>query len=290
MKRIDLFVVDGLNDFCDPKGALFVAGADKEALKVASLIDRGADPKVQGGHKISNLKVMIDSHHRKDCSHNISWKDANGNSPPPFTVVMNADVAAHKYTPRFSFGVWEGKQIPSHQWALKYTAELEANGRSPLCLWPVHCVIGTWGQNIYPPLMEAYNRWTDATNRWIDPITKGQWPWTEHYSGFKADVTDDTRPETQLNTAVINDSAKADVILWTGWAGSHCLRWTALDAINFFGSGSNDFIKKSVFFEDASAAVPNPPGGPDFAKWRQEFLDEVKQRGATVTTTDKYFS
>lgn len=302
-KRVDLFVVDGLNDFCangtEPldwpwpsggrrRGSLFVEGADKEAVLVADMIKRLKDAKLPSGHKIAKMHVMIDSHHRNDGSHNVAWKDANGQSPGPFTVVMHADVVTQKYVPRFGIGIWEGKPIPSYQWALKYTEALEKKGRSPLCLWPVHCEIGTWGQNIYHPLMEAYNDWCAATSQWINFISKGQWPWTEHYSGLMADVPDPTRPETQLNVPVIQDASEADIIAWTGWAGSHCLRWTALDAINHFGSGSNEFIKKSVFFTDASAAVPNPPGGPDFASWRREFLDEVDKRGATITTTDKF--
>ena len=33
--RVDLFVIDGQNDFCDPNsGALFVQEADKEAQQV----------------------------------------------------------------------------------------------------------------------------------------------------------------------------------------------------------------------------------------------------------------
>jgi nicotinamidase/pyrazinamidase len=171
---------------------------------------------------------------------------------------------------------------------LKYTEALEKNGRCPLCLWPPHCEIGTWGQSIYHPLQQAYDKWCEANNRWIDFISKGHWQWTEHYSGLVADVPDPTRPETQLNVGVIREAMNADMVVWCGWAGSHCLRWTALDAINYFGQGGNDFIKKSVFLEDASAAVPNPPNGPDFGQWRRDFLDEVAKRGASITTTDKF--
>lgn len=297
-QRLDLFVVDGLNDFCasgtEPldwpwpsggrrRGSLFVEGADKEAVNVAEMIKRL-------GTRIYTIHAMIDSHHRNDGSHNIAWKDSQGNSPPPFTIVTHADVLAQKYVPRFPVGIWEGKRITSLQWALNYTKALEDKGRNPLCLWPVHCEIGTWGQCFYHPLREAFDDWTKETCQWINFVSKGSWVWTEHYSGIRADVPDPTRPETQLNTDLINSAAQADIIAWTGWAGSHCLRWTALDAINHFGQGSNDFIKKSVFFEDASAAVPNVPGGPDFAQWRQDFLNEVSKRGGTVTTTKKFLA
>lgn len=306
-KRVDLFVIDGQNDFCASgnenkdwpwpeggrrRGSLFVEGADEEGLKVAAMIDRLKDSKLPGGHKISKIHATLDSHHRNDGSHNTAWKTTDGSAPPPFTLVLRPDVTSQKYVPRFPFGIWEGKPVSSLQWALNYTEALEKNGRSPLILWPVHCEIGTWGQNVYHTLMQAYNNWCATTGQWIDYISKGHWPWTEHYSGLKADVPDPTRPETQLNTGVIQDASEADIIAWTGWAGSHCLRWTAMDAINYFGQGTNEFIKKSVFFEDASAPVPNPPGAgaPDFKAWRREFLDEVSKRGATITTTDKFLT
>jgi nicotinamidase-related amidase len=309
MKRVDLFVIDGENDFCasgtEPqdwpwpvggrrRGSLFVEGADKEAVLVADMIKRLKDSKVPSGHRISKIHATLDAHHRNDGSHNTAWKDSSGACPPPFTVVTHADVVQQKYVPRFAIGVFEGKTMPSYQWALKYTEALEKHGRCPLCLWPPHCEIGTWGGSIYHPLQMAYDDWCAATNGWIDFISKGHWPFTEHYSAMRADVPDPTRPETQLNVGVIQDAAEADIVAWTGWAGSHCLRWTALDAVNYFGQGQNDFIKKSVFFTDASAAVPNIPNPtnnpaiPKFSDWRQEFLDEVQKRGGQITTTKEF--
>lgn len=303
MKKIDLFVIDGQNSFCasgkEPKdwpapagghraGELYVEGADLEAVRVADMIKRLRDPNHQNGHKLNNLRVSLDSHHRNDGSHNTSWKGPDGKSPPPFTIVSNEDVRNQKWLPRFPFGVWQGKICSSYDWALKYTEALESNGRCPLCLWPVHCEIGTWGQCIYYPLLLAYNDWCEVTGRWIEPITKGDWVWTEHYSALKADVPDPTVPKTGMNTEVVQSAMEADLIVWCGWAGSHCLRWTALDAINNFGAGSNEFIRKCVFLEDASAPVPNPPGGPNFKQWRLDFLDEVAKRGGTITTTTEF--
>lgn len=286
--RADLIVIDGQNDFCDPSGALYVDGADKEAVLVSTMIKRLRDRRVSGGHRLAKIHASLDSHPRNDCSHNVTWIDQAGNVAPPFTIITHADVQAHRWRPRFAFGVWEGRQVPSLEWALKYTESLERDGRAPLCLWPPHCEIGKWGQNVFSVLAEAYDDWAEATGRWINFITKGHWPYTEHYSALRADVIDPTILATQLNVDVINDVDGADLVGWCGWAGSHCLRWTALDAVNHFGAGDNPFLRKSVFFEDASAAVRNPPGGPDFAAWRREFLDEVEKRGAKIMTTTEF--
>lgn len=286
MKRLDLFVIDGQNDFCASgkekegrKGSLFVEKADEEAVLVANMIDRL-------GSKISKINASLDSHHKMDGSHNTSWKKPDGSSPPPFTIVTNSQIKTHEFVPRFALGVWEGKAVPSYEWALKYTETVEKNGRATLCLWPVHCQIGTWGNNIYEPLSDSFDRWALKNAGWINFITKGQWPWTEHYSALQADVPDPTRSETQLNVETIVGTMEADIVAWTGWAGSHCLRWTALDAVNYFQNSGDELIKKSVFFEDASASVPNIPGAPfKFSDWRKEFLDEASKRGATITTT-----
>lgn len=299
MKNIELCVIDGQNDFCASgkeaegrRGALFVEKADTEAVNVAEMIKRLADPKVAGGHKIRKIRTTLDSHHRNDGSHHISWKGKDGSIAPPFTIVTHEDVQDQKWVPRFAFGVWEGAAISSYDWALKYTKALKDNGSLNLCLWPVHCQIGTWGNNIYTPLSEAFDEWCEVTMRWIEPITKGHWVWSEHYGAFGADVPDPTRPETQMNVDVVQSLMQADMIAWAGWAGSHCLPATVFGAANHFGkTGANDLLKKSYFFEDASAPVPDIPGaGFKFSDWRKKFLDEVVARGGTVTTTKDFLS
>lgn len=285
--RTDLVIIDGQNDFLDGTGSLCVAGADKEADAVAKMIEGNLDA-------FDMIHASLDEHHRNDGSHNTHWRDRLGNVVGPYTIITHQDVQDQVYRPGFRFGVWEGKTIKARDWALNYTKALEEKGRAPLCLWPVHCQIGTWGANIYQPLREAYDAWCEKTGGWIDFISKGTWAWTEHYSALVADVPDPTQPQTQLNSAVINNVAGADKVVWLGWAGSHCLAWTAKDGVNFFEPSDddkakgvkNEFISKCIFLEDACAPVPNPPGGvPDFAQARQEFLDEMDSRGATISTT-----
>lgn len=326
--RLDLIVIDGQNDFLadgtEPenwswpmggrqRGALCVEGANKEAVKVAAMIDRLADNNVPGRHKIQKIHATLDSHHRLDCAHNIVWKNGNtGQCADPFTIVTHQNVVDQLYVPTFKMGVWEGKPVPALEWAKLYTSALEKRGRNPLCLWPPHCLIGSWGQNVYQPLMEAYNRWCDTTGGWINWVSKGQWVWTEHYSAIIADVPDSTRLETQMNAGLINDAAGADMIAWLGWAGSHCQRWTAKDAVDYFEpsddekaqGATNEFVKKSVFFEDASAPVVSPDPSPIidpatkqqlfdnathmFKVWQEEFLHEMDSRGATITNTESF--
>jgi nicotinamidase-related amidase len=291
MSRTDLVIIDGQNDFLHQDGSLLVPGAKEEAVEAASMIEGNIDA-------FDMIHASLDEHHKNDGSHNTHWRDRNGNIVPPFTIVGHDDVQNQKYRPGFRFGVWKGKTVTAREWALNYTEALEKEGRAPLCLWPVHCQIGTWGANIYEPLRKAYDAWCDATGGWIDFISKGTWAWTEHYSALKADVPDPTQPQTQLNSAVINNVAGANRVIWFGWAGSHCLPWTAYDGVNYFepsdaekaNGAKNEFIAKCIFLEDACAPVPNPPGGvPDFVQARRDFLDEMDSRGATISTTKDVF-
>jgi len=286
-QRVDLIVIDGQNDFLEPTGALSVAGADKEADRVATMVADNIDA-------WDKIHASLDEHHLNDGSHNMHWRDRQGNVVPAYTIVSHDDVQSQKYRPGFRFGVWEGETVTARQWALNYTEALAKRGRASLCLWPPHCLIGTPGANVYEPLMQAYNKWCESTGAWINFISKGTWAFTEHYSALQADVPDPTKPQTQLNSSVINNVAGADKVVWLGWAGSHCLAWTAYDGVNNFepsdadksNGAVNEFIKKCIFLEDACAPVPNPSGDvPNFVQNRQDFLDEMEQRGAIISTT-----
>lgn len=295
MKRVDLFVVDGLNDFCasgnEPwntekrRAALFVEKADEEAVLVAEMIKRLTP--AGGASKLMKVHAFCDEHHDNDIAHPGFWKLPDGSQPPPFTgPVTLTDIESHRLSPRLD---------ALRPKVIDYVKKLEKRGRNPLIIWPPHCLFKGWGANMYPPLADAFAHWCKVTGGWINYIDKGRFPLTEHYGGFEADVPDDSHPETKFNTRLVPDLESADIVVWAGWAGSHCLKWTASDGINYFtdpNDGSNDLVKKSVFFEDASAPVVSPDAGQTklFAQWRQEFLDEMDKRGATITTTKKFLA
>jgi nicotinamidase/pyrazinamidase len=88
-------------------------------------------------------------------------------------------------------------------------------------IWPVHCVAGTWGAELYPAL--------DAP---ADPIiirkgTNGE----DGYSGFtlRDPVSGDTKP-TDLE-ALLRDRGIERVVI-CGLATDYCVNATALDAIS----------------------------------------------------------
>ena len=266
-------LVDALNDFCDPGGALFVRGADAEGAGVAEMITRL-------GASLNRIHVFCDEHQLNDIAHPGFWIDNAGNQPEPFTRIDAEDVQEGRWSPRLS---------ELRDRALGYVTALAERGRNPLIVWPPHCLFKSWGANVYPPIDEALRGWCRVTGSWVNYVDTGHHPLTEHFGGFEADVPDPDVPETQFRVGLARELAQADVVAWAGWAGSHCLKWTATDALAYFdreGIGEAQ-ARKWVFFSDASAPVVSPDDEQTnaFAHWRNEFLADMARRGATVTDT-----
>lgn len=293
MPRIALIVIDGQNDFLangnesdNIRGALCVEGAWKEAIVLREFISKL-------NSKINSITATLDSHQLNDCSHNVAWKDKNGNNPPPFTIITHEIIQNETYLPIWDFiPRKDSSPYNSKDWALEYVDYLENFKKPPLCLWPVHCQIGTWGSNVYPTLDKAYNHWCAATNNFINYVHKGMFPFSEHYSVFKPEAEVIPDRSNSFNKDLYQFLSKDhDIILWAGWAGSHCLRFSGLDAIKHsFEIGDTEFAKKCVFLEDVSAPVPDLPGSTIFADMRLDFLNKVQQYGASVTTTKDFVS
>lgn len=282
LRRIDLVVVDGQNDFLDPKGALYVRNADVEAETLAAMIDRHRD-------RITFIHATMDAHHLIDVAHPQMWINEHGDHPEPFTTITEVDVLTRRWSCALSGYFDATRKITYHDKVTSYVHRLAKNGRYQLCIWPPHCQIGSAGQNIYPPLLDAYMRWAEQRPGWINFITKGDYPFSEHYSAIQADVPEPNVPKSHINAALLSTLGNADMVLWAGWAGSHALAHTCRDAINFFGAEMNSLAKKSVLLTDACAAIGDAFGSTVFQDFREAFVNEMKGRGMRLATTEDVF-
>lgn len=264
--KVDLLAIDMQIDFCDPKGNLYVKGAEKDVERVANMIKRISP-------KINDIHVTLDSHHPVDVAHPIFWKDSKGNNPNPFTIISKDDVKNGKWF----------TTLPSLQKrALEYVTQLENNGRYPLCIWPPHCLIGSTGHAIHPILFDAFVEWEKASIMTIDYVTKGSNPYTEHYSAIRADVIDPADPSTQLNTALIKTLMDTDIIAIMGEASTHCLKNSVTDLANEFKDDS--YVKKMVLLEDATSPVPG------FENLYEDFKKEMTARGMQISNTKDFLN
>lgn len=267
MKNTHLLMIDPQNDFCTPvnpntgkKAALFVSGADKDMARLAPFISKNTT-------RLSEIHCTLDSHQYVHIAHPIFWRNSKGEHPKPFNLITVDDVKR---------GVWQCFNPRWQARAVAYVETLAKNNRYVLCIWPPHCLIGTWGHSIVPEVADALYQWEESNFNKVNYVAKGSNLFTEHYSGVQADVPDDGDPSTKLNTALIDTLNEADEILITGEALSHCVCNTVTDVANNFG---DDNIKKFVLLQDTSSNV----GG--FEKMGQDFVAAMIKRGMQVTTT-----
>ena len=266
MKNIHLVCIDAQLDFCDPKGALFVKGADTDMIRLAGMVNRLSD-------KLTDIHATLDSHHLVDVAHPIYWKDSNGNHPSPFTLISDTDVESGKWM----------TTLPSLQKrALSYVKTLKQNGRYVLCIWPPHCLISSWGHGLVPVLFDAFKSWENKRFAMVDYVTKGSNIHTEHYSALSAECPDPVDPSTQINTRLINTLEEADEIPFAGEASSHCVANSLYDLLKSFKD--NSYAKKIVLLADAMSPVPG------FESLQDKFFQDMKSAGVRFSTTQEYLA
>jgi nicotinamidase/pyrazinamidase len=275
-----LLIIDPQNDFCDvPAGylptdpltgtvvapALPVAGAHADMQRTAALI-RAA------GSALDEITITLDSHHHVDIAHPTFWQRADGAAVNPFTTITAAQVRAGAFRPR------DPAALPR---ALAYLDELESRGRYTLMVWPVHCEIGTWRHGVHADVRAAYNAWEEATLCGVRKVTKGENPWTEHYSAIQAEVPDAADEHTRMNTALLADLDRAGLLLIAGEASSHCVRATTEHIVANLPGGRPERV---VLLTDCMS----PVGG--FEAQHAAFLDEMRATGVRLMASTEVLS
>ncbi|MFG6415083.1 cysteine hydrolase [Roseateles sp. DC23W] len=270
-----LLLIDPQNDFCDlpadwlPRSpvsgepirpALPVTGAHADLQRAAGLVQRL-------GGRIEAITVTLDSHHRIDIAHPGFWLDAAGQPPAPFTPITAAQVRAGHYAPRDAAYLAR---------TLAYLDALEAAGRYTLMVWPVHCQMGSWGHGVHAGLQAALDAWADAQGRSVAVVTKGENPWTEHYSALQAEVPDASDERTELNGTLLVELDRFDRVLIAGEAGSHCVRATVEHLAAHLPSRQ---LGKLVLLTDCISPVRG------FEGQQAEFLASMQARGLRLATS-----
>lgn len=264
-KRIAVLIIDAQNDFCSPKGSLFVDGSVEDNERLSKWI-------VDNKEEINYIGCTLDSHQLIDIAHPRFWVDKDGNNPAPFTIISASDVESGKWS------------AVKPQTALKYLRDLEADGQFPHVIWPEHCIIGTWGNQLDPKVNDAILSWA-ANGHHVHYVSKGAHPDTEHFGAFEAQVPIENNPLTQYNLPLQKTLEKYDVIYLSGQAKSHCVANTLKQLVD----KAPDVAKKVVVLEDTMSPVgggPNGPGTtPTFDEIAQPIYDAAKKLGVRFSTT-----
>lgn len=255
-------IIDAQFDFCNPEGALYVPGAEQDMEKLKNIILKNAD-------KIDHITVTLDSHPVNDISHPSFWQDKAGKHPAPFTQITLQEVQEGKWTPKFAPDT-----------ALKYLADLEAQGEFPHFIWPHHCLTGSRGYALDENLMEALLTWT-KTGRDYQAVSKGTYPLTEHFGIFSAQIPVADRPETQLNQSLINTLEQYENVFVAGEAKSHCVATSIKQAMKY----APNLASKIVIIEDCMSDVPDLGhlGEPIYQEAKKQGLRFVKSEDIILT-------
>ncbi|MCC7596783.1 cysteine hydrolase [Janthinobacterium sp. FW305-129] len=273
MKRqLHLLVIDPQNDFCDLPAtwlppdaapALAVPGAHADMLRVAQLIR-------EAGGGLTQISITLDAHHRYDIAHPAFWRTGDGGPVAPFTQISAQQVRDRLFLPAASGA------LPR---ALAYLDALQQAGRYQLMVWPVHCEIGSWGQNVHAAVRAAYNGWEVANLQVVAKLSKGSNPWTEHYSAVMAEVPDAQDAATQLNRAFLDTLLPAQQIYVCGEAGSHCVKASTEHIADYLQAQQGKAaLSRLVLLTDCMSPVTG------FERQQHEFLAAMQERGVRLAT------
>jgi nicotinamidase-related amidase len=202
-----------------PRGSLAVPGSNEDSIRIRDMIRKNRD-------SIDEIIVAMDSHYATHIAHAIFWKKGpkhpDGRTsrmnrhPEPFTVITHNDVVEKIWVPV------QEENVSLIEWCEKYTKELEKKGRLKLTIWPQHCIIGSPGHAVVPPINEAIQEWAILRNRTIRYEMKGTNLFTEMYSILAAEVEDQTDPTTGMDWDLLAELKIADKILVCGQALRYC--------------------------------------------------------------------
>lgn len=259
-----LLIIDPQNDFCDLDGAaLPVAGADADMRRLARFMAAVRS-------RVTDLIVTLDSHASVGIERTTFWTTGTGEPVAPFTVITEADVQSGRFRPR----------DPAVQAQVRdYLRALERGGRYQLMVWPVHCVVGTWGHNIHEAVAAEIATWEANALRPALRVLKGQNPMTEQYSAVQAEVPLDDDPLTQPNQRLIERSRPTNALLFVaGEAASHCV---AATMEHLFEQMSSDERRNVVILRDCMSPVAG------FESAAEGFFQRARELGARVMTSEE---
>lgn len=261
-KKVALIIIDPQNDFCSPRGSLFVPGADEDNKRLAEWI-------LEKKLEIDQVIVTLDSHFIIDISHPKFWVDSNGESPEPFTIIKASDVIDGKYKPAYS--------MFSDGIVLTYLEKLEEQGEFEHCIWPEHCITGTWGSAVDTMIAGCLREWSVSGSeaRFVTYITKGSHPLTEHFGAFRAQVALSNANETQVNMSLIEKIDMFDKIYLAGQAESHCVANSLKQIMDL----APNIAKKFVVLEDTMSPVPG------FENLADPIYEKAREMGIGFETT-----
>lgn len=235
--RSTLVIIDPQNDFCDPKGSLFVPGADQDMCRLAQhMRDNGRD--------YTDVLVSLDSHDRIAIFHPKYWVDREGNHPTPYTLLERED---------FESGAWRPASSRNDYYTKRWFDQIEREGTFGMMVWPEHCIVSTWGHQICDTIMHALDEWRDTTGRSVRYTFKGETPYAEQLSAF--DGTDSSWQDERSSEEMVARLAMCETVTFAGEAISHCVQESVISYLDQIRRAGGRAGQKVFVLTDCTSPV-----------------------------------
>jgi nicotinamidase-related amidase len=256
--RVALLLVDVQNTFCIPGFELFVggrsgSGAVDDNRRLCEFLYRNLDA-------VTAIFPTLDTHQATQIFHALWLVDADGDPPPPYTLVTVDDVERGVWRFNPDAGRTLGIEPEDGERQLRhYVRRLAEGGKYALTIWPYHAMLGGIGHALVASVEEAVFFHNVARQSQADFLVKGSIPRTEHYSVIGPEVTDgpDGEPIASRNDDLVERLLSFDAVVIAGQAKSHCVAWTIDDLLE--GTRADRRLAEKVYLlEDCSSPVVVP--------------------------------
>ncbi|MGG6238331.1 isochorismatase [Nodosilinea sp. AN01ver1] len=277
-RRLCLLLIDVQNTFCLPGFELFVGGRSGQGAvddnrRLGEFIYRNLG-------QITSITATLDTHQAMQVFHPYFWVDAEGNNPPPMTLIHYDDVVQGKWSVNPAVAANLDAPRDLQEYALHYTKTLDDRGKYPLTIWPYHSMLGGIGHALVPAIEEACFFHTIARQSQTRFELKGSNPLTENYSVLSPEVMDDGRGGAiaQKNTPLIQTLLEFDAVVIAGQAKSHCVAWTVADLLSDIQATDPALAQKVYLLDDCASPVV-VPGVVDFTYQAEETYQRFAEAG-----------
>jgi nicotinamidase-related amidase len=288
--KIALVLIDVQNTFCLPDFELFVGGrsgtgAVDDNRRLCEFIYRHLG-------RITRIYATLDTHQAAQIFHPLLLIDADGNPPPPMTLISAEDVRQGKWRFNPQMAASLGISAEYGQRHLEhYTTELARRGKYDLTIWPYHAMLGGIGHALVPAVEEAIFFHTVARASQADFEIKGEHPLTEHYSAVGPEINTDPngQPLAARNPKFLQAVQHFDAVLIAGQAKSHCVAWTIADLLADILSLDAALARKVYLLEDCTSPVV-VPGVVDYTDAADEAYARFAAAGMNIITSTDFAS
>jgi nicotinamidase-related amidase len=143
LQKVAVVLIDAQYDFVHPDGQLPVPGALEDSVRFLEWFYANV-------HQITTVVTTLDTHVPLQIFFASWWHAPQDNKyapeihPAPYTPITVQDLEQGRWEPTI-----EAK------WSQEYVRKLQKMGKKDLMIWPYHCLEGTQGHLLLPPIAEA---------------------------------------------------------------------------------------------------------------------------------------